>query len=222
MNEYSFMLWHGPLRRCAIANKPRNHEKYDRILEAAIKVFAEKGFHQSTISQIARQAGVADGTIYLYFKNKDDILVHFFNSKTRHVFDKFRVAVRRADGAENKLRALIRRHLEAFQADIHMAAVYQAWTHQFQRVAEAQIKEMAKMYLDIVSEIVELGQQEGTLLKDRYLGLYKRFILGAVDEVINTWRHADGRFDLTAMADPLVDLFMRGIGVGATGMGVES
>ena len=76
------MFLHGPLRRCAIANKPRNNEKYDRILEAAIKVFAEKGFHQSTISQIARQAGVADGTIYLYFKNKDDILVHFFNSKT--------------------------------------------------------------------------------------------------------------------------------------------
>ena len=97
-----------------------------------------------------------------------------------------------------------------------MAAVYQAWTHQFQRVAEPQIKEMAKMYLDIVSEIVELGQQEGVLRKDLYLGLVKRFILGAVDEVINTWLHAGGRYDLTTMADPLVDLFMRGIGAGPT------
>ncbi len=183
-----------------------------RILEAAIKVFAEQGFHQTTISQIARQAGVADGTIYLYFKNKDDILVHFFNERTRQVFDGFREAVRQASGAVEKLKALVGRQLAAFQADMHMAAVYQAWTHQFQRVAEPQIKEMSKMYLDIVSEIVELGQQEGTLRKDLYLGLVKRFIIGAIDEVINTWLHAGGRYDLSTMAEPLVDLFIRGIG----------
>ena len=212
MNERSFIICLNRVGRCAIANKPRNHEKYDRILDAAIKVFAEQGFHQSTISQIARQAGVADGTIYLYFKNKDDILVHFFNSKTRQVFSRFREAVKKADGAVDKLRALVQRHLEEFQADIHMAAVYQAWTHQFQRAAEPQIKEMAKMYLDIISEIVELGQQEGSLRKDLYLGLVKRFILGAVDEVINTWLHAGGRYDLTSMAEPLVDLFISGIG----------
>lgn len=175
-------------------------------------MFAEQGFHQSTISQIARQAGVADGTIYLYFKNKDDILVQFFNFKTRQVFDRFRDAVKQADGAVDKLRALVRRHLEEFNADVHMAAVYQAWIHQFQRVAEPQIKELAKMYMDIITEIVELGQQEGTLRRDLYIGLVKRFILGAVDEVINTWLHAGGRYDLPSMADPLVDLFIRGIG----------
>jgi TetR/AcrR family transcriptional regulator, fatty acid metabolism regulator protein len=181
-------------------------------LEAAVRVFAEQGFHQATIAQIARQAGVADGTIYLYFKNKDDILVHIFNERTRLSFNRFREAVKEADGAVGKLKALVRSHLAEFQADVHMAAVYQAWTHQFQRVAEPQIKEMSKMYLDIVAEIVELGQQEGTLRKDLYLGLVKRFIIGAVDEVINTWLHAGGRYDLTSMADPLVDLFIRGIG----------
>jgi len=181
-------------------------------LEAAVRVFAEQGFHQATIAQIARQAGVADGTIYLYFKNKDDILVHIFNERTRSVFNRFREAVKEADGAVGKLKALVSSHLAEFQADVHMAAVYQVWTHQFQRVAEPQIKEMSKMYLDIVSEIVELGQQEGTLRKDLYLGLVKRFIIGAIDEVINTWLHAGGRYDLSTMADPLVDLFIRGIG----------
>lgn len=198
--------------RCTIVSKPRNHEKFHRILESAVRVFAEQGFHQATIAQIARQAGVADGTIYLYFKNKDDILVHVFNERTRSVFNRFREAVKEADGAVGKLRALVVCHLAEFQADVHMAAVYQAWTHQFQRVAEPQIKEMSKMYLDIIAEIVELGQQEGTLRKDLYLGLVKRFIIGAVDEVINTWLHAGGRYDLPSMADPLVDLFIRGIG----------
>jgi len=70
------------------ANGKTKTEKYRRILEAAIKVFAEQGFFHSTISQIAKEAGVADGTIYLYFKNKDDILIQFYNYKTRNIFDK--------------------------------------------------------------------------------------------------------------------------------------
>jgi TetR/AcrR family fatty acid metabolism transcriptional regulator len=201
------------LGRSVINTKEKINDKYDRILEAAVKVFAEHGFFQSTVSQIAREAGVADGTIYLYFKNKDDILVQFFSYKTRQVFSRFREEVDGADNAVDKLRNLIRRHLEEFQNDRNMAIVYRAETHQKSRLVEAQIKEMSKMYLDIVSEIVEQGQEEGVIRKDLYLSLVKRFILGAVDEVINTWIHSDGKYDIGTMADPLVDLFIRGIGV---------
>lgn len=198
--------------RLAINNKVKGNGKYHRILEAAVKVFAEQGFHQSTISQIAREAGVADGTIYLYFKNKDDILVQFFNYKTKLVFDRFREEVDKADNCFDKLRNLIRRHLEEFQNDRNMAVLYQAETHQNSRLVEEQIKDMSKLYLDIVSEIVEQGQEEGGIRKDVYVGLVKRFILGGVDEVINTWLHSGGKYDLVSMADPLVDLFIRGIG----------
>ena len=193
--------------------KSKQNDKYHRILEAAIKVFAEQGSFHSTISQIAREAKVADGTIYLYFKNKDDILVQFFSYKTKQVFERFREGVGSADSAIEKLRNLIRRHLEAFQQDRNMAVVYQSETHQTSRRAEPQIREMSKMYMDIVSEIVEQGQQEGSIRKDLYLGLVRRFIIGAVDEVINSWLHAEKDYDLVSMADPLVDLFVRGIGV---------
>ncbi|MFZ7126564.1 MAG: TetR/AcrR family transcriptional regulator [Desulfobacterales bacterium] len=192
-------------------NKVKN-DKYHRILESAVKVFAEKGYHESTISQIAREAGVADGTIYLYFKSKDDILVHFFNFKTRQVFDGFREEVARADTTIDKLRNLIRRHLEEFQRDRFMAVLYQAETHRTHRLAEEQIREMSKMYHDLVSEIIEIGQQEGAIRKDLYVGLVKRMIIGSVDEVINTWLHSGGQYDLASMAEPLVDIFIRGIG----------
>jgi len=175
-------------------------------------VFARQGFYQSTVAQIAREAGVADGTIYLYFKNKDDILVQFFNYRTKQVFDRFRAAVNQSDSSYDKLRSLIRCHLTEFQRDRNMAVVYQVETHQNSRLAEAQIREMSQMYQDLVSEIVETGQQEGSIRKDLYVGLVKRFILGAVDEVINTWLHSDKNYDLVSMADPLVDLFVRGIG----------
>jgi len=198
--------------RFVISAKEKINDKYHRILEAAVKVFADQGFFQSTISQIAREAGVADGTIYLYFKNKEDILVQFFSFKTRQVFARFREEVNGADNAVDKLRKLIRRHLEEFQNDRNMAMVYQVETHQNSRLIEEQIREMSKMYLDIVSEIVEQGQEERVIRRDLYLGLVKRFILGAVDEVINTWLHAGSNYDLATMADPLVDLFLKGIG----------
>ena len=193
-------------------NRVEKNHKYHQILEAAVKVFARQGFHQSTVAQIAKEAGVADGTIYLYFKNKDDILVQFFSFRTKQVFESFREEVDRAQNSLDKLRNLIHRHLAEFQRDRDGAVVYQVETHQNSRLAEAQIKEMSQLYRDIISEIVEQGQQEGTIRKDLYVGLVKRFIIGAVDEVINTWLHSDDDYELVSMADPLVDLFIRGIG----------
>ncbi len=212
MNEYSFNFQFRVGRGGDKINKNNKNNKYHLILEAAVKVFARQGFYQSTVAQIANEAGVADGTIYLYFKNKDDILVHFFNYRTKQVFDRFRAEVKIADNSLDKLRNLIRRHLTEFQRDRDMAVVYQVETHQNSRLAESQIREMSVMYQDLVSEIVELGQQEGRIRKDLYVGLVKRFILGAVDEVINTWLHSEKEYDLVSMADPLVDLFVRGIG----------
>ena len=155
---------------------------------------------------------MADGTIYLYFKNKDDILVQFFIYKTKQVFERFREEVDKGKSAREKLLYLIRHHLGEFQRDRDMAILYQAETHQSSRLAEDKIKEMSKMYLDIISEIVEQGQQEGSIRKDLYVSLVKRFIIGSVDEVINTWLHSDGKYDLVSMADPLVELFIKGIG----------
>ncbi len=175
-------------------------------------MFAEQGFHLSTVSQVAREAGVADGTIYLYFKNKDDILIQFFRHKTKQVFERFQETVKEGVHAREKLHNLIRLHLTTFQDDRNMAVVYQTETHQIHRLAEEQIKEMSKMYLDLLSEIIEQGQAEGSIRKDLYLGLVKRFMVGAIDEVINTWLHSKTGYDLVSMADPLVELLIHGVG----------
>jgi TetR/AcrR family fatty acid metabolism transcriptional regulator len=193
------------------ANGKTKTEKYRRILEAAIKVFAEQGFFHSTISQIAKEAGVADGTIYLYFKNKDDILIQFYNYKTRNIFDKFRETVKEAENPGEKFRNLIRCHMREFQRDHNMAVVYIAEARKGRHLDKF-VDELTKMYLNMVGEVVEQGQAEGTFRKDLYLSLVKRYVLGAVESVISTWVYAGGKYDLESMADPLVDLFLRGIG----------
>lgn len=187
--------------------------KYHRILEAAVKVFARKGFSFATISEVAKEAGVADGTIYLYFKSKDDILLHFFSFKAQQVFDRFREAVACGPDAVAKLRRLVGAHLSEFQKDPDMALLYQVETHQGRRAAEEQIRAVSKSYQDILSEILEQGQQEGLIRRDLYVSLVRRFIVGAVEETIGTWLHSGRSYDLASMADPLVDLFMRGIGI---------
>ena len=185
-------------------------EKYNKILSSAGAVFAEYGFYKATISQIATKAGVADGTLYLYFKNKDDILYQFINFKTHVVFKKMHAAVENGKNAEEKLRFLIRCHLEEFQNDKNMAIIFQSEVR-YLRDIESQIKDISKMYLDLLSDIIEQGQIEGSIRQDLFVGLVKRFILGAVEGVIRTWVTADGRYDLVSMADPLVDLYLTGV-----------
>lgn len=205
MNYYSFTL-----KEVIDVLQKNKSEKYHIILNSAGVVFAEFGFHKATISQIAAQAGVADGTLYLYFKNKDDILYQFLSFKTEQFFKKMHGAVEKGKTAEEKLRYSIRCHLEEFQDDKNMAVIFQSEAR-YLRDLESQIKVISKMYMDLLSEIIEQGQIEGSMRQDLFVGLVKRFILGAVEGVISTWVSADGRYDLVSMADPLVDLFMTGL-----------
>lgn len=191
----------------------RKHSKYQQILRAAIKIFARQGYHKSTVSQVAREAGVADGTIYLYFQNKEDILDHFFSDKTREVFSCFQKEVEEADNALDKLRNLIRRHFLEFESDRDMAVVYQVETRMKRRLSDVKIKEMSDMYFDLVSAIVRQGQQEGVIRQDLPIALVKQVMIGAIDEVISTWLYSSGKYRLTSMAEPLFDLLIRGVGV---------
>lgn len=212
MNLYSFILRKGDtgLQNNKLDLQKNKSEKYNKILNSAGAVFAEYGFYKATIAQIAARAGVADGTLYLYFKNKDDILYQFISFKTDVVFKKMRAAVEKGQNAEEKLRYLIRCHLEEFQNDKNMAIIFQSEVR-YLRDIESQIKDISKMYLDLLSDIIEQGQVEGSMRQDLFVGLVKRFILGAVEGVISTWVSAAGRYDLVSMADPLVDLFLTGV-----------
>ncbi len=190
----------------------KKNEKYLKILEAAIKTFSRHGYYRSTVSQIAKEAGVADGTIYLYFKNKDDILRSFFDFKTKEVFCRFKEEVDKGKDALDKLRRLIYSHLNAFEQNREMAIVYEVEAKRRRHLSDDKIREMSNMYQELVREIVELGQKEGTIREDLSIPLVKQLMVGAIDEVITTWLYSSKKYSLTSMAQPLVDLIIKGIG----------
>ncbi|MCP4113983.1 MAG: TetR/AcrR family transcriptional regulator [Desulfobacteraceae bacterium] len=191
-------------------DRKERSDKYYSMLNAAGIVFARLGFYKATISQIAAEAGVADGTIYLYFKNKDDILYQFMNYKSGRFFEIMRQAVDGTDPADIKLRKLIRCHLREFQDDRDMAVIFQSEVR-YRRDVAPHIKDLSNIYFDLLTEIIEQGQNDGILRQNLFMGLVKRFVLGAVEGVINTWVAAEGKYDLVSMADPLVDLYLGGI-----------
>lgn len=186
-------------------------DKHQRILDAATRVFAQRGFFQSKVSEIAREAGVADGTIYLYFKNKDDLLISIFEVKMQEVISRFREAIVDVDDARSRLKCLIRMHLAEFQAHPDLAAVFQVELRQSSRFMREYKKGELKQYLDLIGEIVEQGQREGLFRPDIPMGLTKRLIFGTLDEVVSTWLLSGKRYDLESFAEPMVELFMRGI-----------
>ncbi|MBW1989648.1 MAG: TetR/AcrR family transcriptional regulator [Deltaproteobacteria bacterium] len=194
-----------------MASRDKQNGKYERILDAAVRVFSRKGYFGSTVSQIAGEAGVADGTIYLYFKNKEDILASFVRRHSQEFFDRVKDEIGGQPTAVDKLRTLVRLHFEASSRDRHRALVYQVEMRRSSRLMKAEIREALKMYLDLVGSILEEGQQEGTIRLDLYVGLAKRMIFASVDEVITSWVISGGKYDLPALADPLVDLFLNGI-----------
>jgi len=187
-------------------------EKYERILDAAVKVFAKKGFYQSRVSDIAREAGVADGTIYLYFKNKDDILISIFEEKMRNAISIFQQELSQEENALSKLKRFVRVHLSLFKENPELAAVLQVELRQSSRFMKEYKKVELKRFLDFIGDIVKQGQEEGVFREDLPVSLVKRFIFGALDEVISTWVSSGGKFDLLSYADPLADLFVRGLG----------
>uniref|UniRef100_A0A831ZWG7 TetR/AcrR family transcriptional regulator n=1 Tax=Desulfacinum infernum TaxID=35837 RepID=A0A831ZWG7_9BACT len=193
----------------------KNSDKRRRILDAAVKVFAEKGFFQARVSDIARLAGVADGTIYLYFKNKDDLLISIFEEKMKEINVKFRDALATEKDPVQRFRRLIAMHLAGFQAYPELAAVLQVELRQSSRFMREYKKVELKNYLDLMGDVVREGQHQGVFRQDIPLGLVKRFVFGALDEVVSTWVLAGRPYDLESLADPLVDLFLNGLREGA-------
>jgi TetR/AcrR family fatty acid metabolism transcriptional regulator len=103
--------------------KSRNGDKYHRIIHAATKVFAKKGFFHAKVSDIAREAQVADGTIYLYFENKDDILISLFEEQMKAVLDNMIEELSKEKDAVKKIERFALTHLRLIELNKNMAEI---------------------------------------------------------------------------------------------------
>lgn len=156
----------------------RKGPKYDQIIDAAVNVIAVHGYHQSQVSKIAKQASVADGTIYLYFKNKEDLLVSVFNEKMGTFIENTGNELKGKSSAIEKLLTLIEMHFNLLNEDHQLSIVTQLELRQTNRALRAKIGEVLKRYLSLIDLILKEGMEENVFDRTMDTRLARQMILG--------------------------------------------
>ena len=187
------------------------NDKRGRIMDAAIKVFAERGFHTATVAEIARSAGVADGTIYLYFKGKDDLLLRLFDEKMTELLAEARAELAREPDAPARLARFIQLHLSLVERNPDLAAVLIVELRQSAQFLKAADRNKLAAYVEVIAEVVREGQERGELDGSISAGTVKRAIFGALDELALAWLLSGRRTALKKTATEVADWFVRGL-----------
>jgi TetR/AcrR family fatty acid metabolism transcriptional regulator len=184
--------------------------KRDAILRAAIDVFAERGFFSAQVADIARAAGVAAGTVYLYFKSKDDLLVSIFDRSMREGLTLGRAAVADLDDPRERLRRLARGHLARLGGDRNLAIVFQVELRQSTKFMERFSSTLLRDYLGLIRDAIADGQRAGMFRTDIKATVAAKIFFGALDEMATNWILSRRRYALEADADTVVELFLNG------------
>ena len=189
----------------------RKRPKYQQIIEAAVKVIAKNGYHGSQVSKIAKEAGVADGTIYLYFKNKEDVLVSVFKEKMGQFIEQIAKATAAQPDAEQKLKVLIDMHFSQLEQNPDMAIVTQLELRQSDLSLRMQINNVLKAYLNVIDQVIAEGIEEKRFRDDINPTLIRQMIFGTLDEVVTSWVMNDRKYDLTSQAEAVHDFLINGL-----------
>ena len=162
-------------------------EKKNRIIEAAVKVFALKGFYLAKVSDVAKAADVADGTIYLYFKNKDDLLISLFEQKMELILQRFRERLQNIVDPVEKLHNLIDLYFELIEEDKDLADVFQVELRQSTKFLKDYHNQKFLDFLSLIASIIQEGMENGYFRADLNLDVVKIMIFGTLDEVARQW-----------------------------------
>lgn len=180
----------------------KSGDKYAAILDAAEVVFARHGYHSAHISRIAAEAGVAAGTVYLYFKNKPDLLVSLFRDRLGRLIDQARSGIADGLNARDKLRWFIGSHLRSLAEHKDLAVVTQIEMRQADLSVQQQISEIMKGYFQVIDEVIDEGQATGLFRTDVPAKQIRNLVFGTLDQTVTAWVMAGCRFDLEALTEP--------------------
>ena len=189
----------------------RDRPKYQQIIQAALEVIAENGYHASQVSKIAKRANVADGTIYLYFKNKEDILISVFRERMGEFINQIEESIRDKETSIEKLKTLITMHYTQLAEAPFLARVTQLELRQSKLELRREINKVLKSYLDVIDSIIKQGIEEKEIRDDIHPRLIRQMIFGTIDETVTTWVMKSERYELVDQIDGVHELLVNGL-----------
>jgi TetR/AcrR family transcriptional regulator, fatty acid metabolism regulator protein len=212
MNSHSF-IW------CSICFtfdlsvlEMKAENKHSKIISAATKVFAKKGFFTARISDIAKEAKVADGTIYLYFNNKYDILLSVFEEEVGKIVEKTDKLLSKEEDPTKMLEIFTIQHLVAMKKNKNLAEVIQIELRQTNKVIKDYRNNKFSEYTGIIADIIKKGQETGVYKANIKPDIAKRIFFGALDEVSRVWNASlETHYTVEDIADQILSMFLKGI-----------
>ncbi len=208
MTVHSFMARPSKKR---VSSRNSIGDKRALILRAATRVFARNGYFNSKVADIARAADVADGTVYLYFKSKEEILHSIFDQNIAEVIAAGRKLIEGLGAPREKLRRIAKLHLERLGADRDLAVVFQVELRGSTKFMEEFSAAGFAEYLTLLRRTFEEGQRAGVFRKELNAKVAAKILFGALDEMATNWIISKRSYKLEPMADVVMDVFLNGV-----------
>lgn len=208
LNDHSFMSSPTSIAPTEVF---RGTGKRERILRAAVDVFARTGYFNSKVSEVARAAGVADGTIYLYFEGKEDLLITIFREQSRVFLSVLRGELARIEGAAAKIEKVVSYHLETIGANRPLAVVLQVELRQSLKFISLISREELGDYLEVIRSIIEEGSASGELRRAEHPQIVANAIFGVLDEIVTTWILSEREEPPAVHAGAVADFILHGL-----------
>ena len=189
----------------------RDSERPQQIVDAAIRVFARAGYYNSRVSDIAREAGIAAGTIYLYFKTKDEILVTLFREKMAEWVASVRREVADERDPVAKIRRIVALHFGVLEKNPDLAEVVQVELRQGQKFFRGASAREVSAYFELIGGVLEDGIASGQIRKDVPVKIATKMLFGAMDQLATSWVLGKRTYRLTDAADAVATIFLTGV-----------
>lgn len=194
-----------------LADRADKADRREAILRAAIETFAARGYFNAQVADVARSAGVAAGTVYLYFRGKEDLLISIFERTMKQAIAAGRESVEARSTPVERLREIARLHLDRLGRDRKLAVVFQVELRQSTKFMEHFSKTYLREYLGIIRDVIAEGQESGAFRTEINPTMAAKMFFGALDEMATNWMLSRRRYSLAGEADAVVDLFVGGL-----------
>jgi len=192
-------------------NPQEREDKRSRILEAAVQAFSQNGYHATRMSDIAKAADVADGTVYLYFAGKEELLSTIFEDRMSRFLQVGRAELARIDGALAKLRRVVELHLEDLGHNPELTTVFQIELRHSSRFMELYSRGQLRDYFQLIAEILDEGQKEGEIRAGLDTWFATKCIFGILDEAATNWVLSRKNYRLHTVVPQILDFVMKGL-----------
>ncbi|MFW6147081.1 MAG: TetR/AcrR family transcriptional regulator [Thermodesulfobacteriota bacterium] len=190
----------------------KSDEKHQKIIAAAVKIFAQKGFFKARVSEIAKEAGIADGTVYIYFKHKDDILISLFEEKMQEVLNNMKKQIDLETDPLKKIEKFALVHLNLIEDHKEIAEIIQVELRQSSKFMKNYHNTKFFEYLNLISSIIQEGKDKGVIREDIIPGIAKRAFFGALDEMSRFWvLSKKPKYDIQTASNQIANFFIHGI-----------